>query len=392
MEKIRLLVILEATLGGIRKHVVDLLTSKNILSKFDITFVYSLIRADEQFISDLEILRSTNVHLIQLDMTRNVNVLNDFIVLSKLIKVVNKLRPHIVHLHGAKAGALGRLTFFVPGKRVYVYTPHGGSFHKFNSFGGYFYFLVEKFLSFFTHNFIAVSKYSYEQIHSELRIKKGKITLINNGININNFHAQKSPNLNANLNNIVKNYELVILYPALFFEAKGHLQFIKALKESTEKLDSKTLILFAGFGPLENIIRFSIFTYKLENNIKLIGFWKNIQELYNICDIVILPSVSEVFGYVILEAMANYKPVIATKVGAIPELIIDGVTGELIDPKDLTKFVPKFNFYSKNKGKLLHMGINGRKYVETHYSLNEFVMKTEKNYINLLRANNINIK
>jgi len=327
MNKIRLLIILEATLGGIRKHVIDLITEKSLLNKYEITLIYSLNRADDQFIADLQLLRNNNIQLINLNMVRNVNFRNDFITLCKLIKIVNDIQPHIVHLHGAKAGALGRLTFFVPGKRVYIYTPHGGSFHKFHSVHGFMYFLIEKLLSFLTHNYIAVSEYSYKQINAELKIKRNKITLIHNGIALNHFiHSNKS-NSSSKLNLLVKDYNLIVLYPALFFEAKGHLKFIRSIKESTEQLYSKILILLAGFGPLENEIRSTITTFNLGNNIKIIGFQKNIQEYYKISDLVILPSISEVFGYIILEAMAYNRPVIATRVGAIPELILDGVNG-----------------------------------------------------------------
>lgn len=375
MKPKKILIILEATLGGIRKHVIDLITGILSLKEFEITFVYSLERADEKFFEDLAILSNSRISLIKINITNNFNPLRDFLSYLYLSKIVISLNPDIIHMHGAKAAALGRLTFILPGKRKYIYTPHGGSFHKFKSLNGKLYLIIEKILSYFTNCFIAVSQYSFSQIRNTLKINENKIFLIYNGIDPQNIcYLDKKKETTELLK--YKKCDFVVLYPALFLEAKGHIQFLEALGRSTVKLNRNIKILLAGSGPLESEIRFKINLYKLEDVIEIIGFKKNLAEYYQIADLVILLSISEVFGYVILESMAYSKPIIATKIDAFEEIIVDGKNGILIDQNDINILSTKLNYLMNNKTILLDMGRNGNEYIKNNFPISLMVEKT----------------
>ncbi|MFI5206015.1 MAG: glycosyltransferase, partial [Candidatus Paceibacterales bacterium] len=140
-EKIKLVVVLEATLGGTRKFTDDLLLGLN-KEKFDITFIYSTVRCDEIFIHDLEVLRHHGITLIDIPFKRAVGFFDDLSALFTLTRTLRRIKPDVVYLNAAKAGALGRIAGKIAGVKKCYYNPHGGSFHKFQKLSGAVYLFV----------------------------------------------------------------------------------------------------------------------------------------------------------------------------------------------------------------------------------------------------------
>ena len=79
----------------------------------------------------------------------------------------------------------------------------------------------------------------------------------------------------------------------------------------------------------------------IEKNVVFTGFWSDVPEITAILDISVLPSFYEGMGRVVLEAMAAGKPVVASRVGGVPEFVEDGVTGYLISPGDVEVLVDR---------------------------------------------------
>jgi len=376
---IKLVMILEATAGGIRKHVIDLLKGLD-KNKYDITLIFSTRRADDIFISQLPELNNIGVHLINVEMCREIKPFKDIISLIAMIWAIKKIDPHVLHLHGAKAGALGRLAAITCNIKKVIYTPHGGSFHKFNSLKGHVYLAIEKILSRPYVNFIGVSKDSCRQIEFHLKAKEDKIHLIYNGIDLDHIDAKIHGCKSSRKEFGIDDNRLVILYPAVFLEAKGHMEFIDSIRLSGINLRPEVLIILAGDGPLRSRIEENIKASGLDNNFKLVGFQSKIMDYYNISDIILLPSRSEVFGYVLIEAMACSKPIIATAVGAIAEIVTDGYNGDLVPTDKIHTIIEKLNNYCDNNSKLKIYGERGRQRVESAFSLSDMIINTESLY------------
>lgn len=377
MSKIKLVIILEATLGGIRKHVVDLLC--NLESRdYQLFLVYSAIRADSTFLADVTLLRKKGVLLYPVAMEREISLLKDLNAIFSIARILKRIKPDIIHLHGAKAGALGRVSAMVHGNSKVVYSPHGGSFHKFGGIGGSVYLFIEKLLAQVTHQFIGVSEDVCTQVVRRLSVDSSKIKLIYGGIEKRNKKVKNGPKLRKK-NGIGKD-RFVVLHPALFFEAKGHLQYIEAIGKSTERLDRKVLILLAGDGPLKNVIAKEIQDYELDHSFKFIGYQQNLLQYIQMADVVILLSQNEALGYVLLESMQESKPIIATKVGGIPEVVIDGYNGVLLPIAELWRIVRTLNYYCKHKRQLKRMGINGNKLLDDKFSLETMIEQHDKLY------------
>lgn len=376
----RLMIILEATLGGIRKHVHDLIEGLD-KERFDITFVYSIARADSVFINDLDMLAGSEVRLVEIPMGREIGFYSEIRALLRLKHLVSEIQPDIIHAHGAKAGALGRITARLCGVRHVVYTPHGGAFHKFSGIKGLIYLGIEKFLSFLCKtDYIGVSKDSCRQIRESLKVPEASVHLVYNGIDTTAINRTIEDSVSARQSFDPESIKYVVLYPAVFLEAKGHLEFIEAIGTAQQKLLPQILFVLAGDGPLRDSICSMIDEYNLAEHFYMAGFITDIYTYYKACDLVILPSRSEVFGYVLLEAMASGKPVVATDAGAIPEIVQHGVTGETVSLDRLTDMVEVINRLATDKNLAACYGQNAQRIASQAFSTSMMIGETENIY------------
>lgn len=376
----RLMIILEATLGGIRKHVLDLIEGLD-KERFEITFVYSTARADSVFLENLATLAGSEVRLVEIPMGREIGFSSEIRALVRLKHIVSEIQPDIIHAHGAKAGALGRIAARLCGVSNVVYTPHGGAFHKFSGIKGFVYLGIEKLLSFMCKtDYIGVSKDSCRQIRESLKVPEDSVHLVYNGINAAAIDRAIEDSVSARPSFDSAGTKFVVLYPAVFLEAKGHLEFIEAIGRAQQMLLPQILFVLAGDGPLRDSIRSKIEEYNLGEHFHMAGFITDIYTYYKACDLVILPSRSEVFGYVLLEAMASGKPVVATDAGAIPEIVQYGVTGETVPLDQLTDMVEVINRLAADKDLAEYYGQNARRTASQAFSTFMMISKTERVY------------
>jgi glycosyltransferase involved in cell wall biosynthesis len=190
----RVAIVLEATLGGIRKHVVDLVSGLHD-SGYQVCFIYSLKRADAKFIKDLALLKQYGIDCIELPLKQGLGSPGNLYATFRLLSIFRKNKIQIVHVHGAVAGALGRLAaMLAPTVKKIIYAPHGGVLHKINAGArGRLYVFIEKLLTSKKLYFIAVSTDEKQRIQNLLNIPAEKIRLIPNGIDLSEPMVVYSP-------------------------------------------------------------------------------------------------------------------------------------------------------------------------------------------------------
>jgi glycosyltransferase involved in cell wall biosynthesis len=154
-----------------------------------------------------------------------------------------------------------------------------------------------------------------------------KIKTIANGIDVTAFErAQPLPLLKDE-------GSIVVGVVARLDLQKGFEYLLRAARELC-KMFPDLKIVIAGEGPDRNRIEEMIQQYGLQSSVVLAGQQSNMPAVYAAMDIFVLPSLNEGLPMTVLEAMAASKPVIATRVGAIPSVIRDGENGLLVAPKD----------------------------------------------------------
>jgi len=185
---------------------------------------------------------------------------------------------------------------------------------------------------------VAISDAVKEEI-SQIGISNSKVTVIDNGIDVHRFNgpftkesARKKFGLPAN--------KFVVGTIGRMIEEKGHDIFLKAARSLVQR-NSNLLFVIVGDGPLMNQLAKQRSQLGIEKHVLLLGRRTEIPELLKTFDLFVLSSLSEGLPMVILEAMAAQKPIIATRVGAIPRVIQDGDSGLLIEPNaaDLQKAI-----------------------------------------------------
>ncbi|MFQ5867724.1 MAG: glycosyltransferase family 4 protein [bacterium] len=251
--------------------------------------------------------------LIWLIKKEKINIVNSHWMVAQGLNgaLVRKILglPHIVTIHAAGLFALKRFPF---GKHVAR-------------------FIVRN-----SDHMIAVSSFVKSNL-DKLVSYNTKATVCPMGINTDIFVSKDPIKLKENYNIRTK---YILLFVGRLVEKKGIEYLIDAMKIVTKKLfDLKLLII--GSGNLEKKLKNKVNKLNLSSYVSFLGIKKHDEliDYYNICDLLILPSIfdkyghTETLGMVILEAMSCGKPVIASNIGGIPESVKNGYNGLLTIPK-----------------------------------------------------------
>jgi glycosyltransferase involved in cell wall biosynthesis len=180
----------------------------------------------------------------------------------------------------------------------------------------------------------------------------------------------------------------VILLPARFEHAKGHLDILK-VAHILRKSGKTVRLIFIGRADCnvykEQLIK-SIYEHNLQNQVEFKGQVDQItlRQWYSISSVVVLPSYQEGCGRVLLEAQAMEIPPVAYRTGGTPEAIIDNETGFLVEHGNIGKFASRIELLITNPQLRKLMGNRGRKFVEKNFSLPALAQRHELTYFNVM--------
>ncbi len=182
--------------------------------------------------------------------------------------------------------------------------------------------------------------------------------------------------------------ELNILFVGWLLEAKGVFDLLKGieiLKQKGYKLKIKIIGPEGRAGELKRVLD-DVQNKDLINIVEVVGekLSYEMRSFYSAADIYVLPTYAEGLPYAILEAMSCGLPIISTNVGALPEVIEEGVNGFLIEPGDIRALTEKIEILAKNKKIREEMGKNNYKKIENEYSIDCLVKKLANVYNILL--------
>jgi len=221
--------------------------------------------------------------------------------------------------------------------------------------------------------------------------KPEKIIKIHNGIDLNSLDFLSREEARNCLisktslarSDLLKRTDLIMVGTvANFYKSKGLNYLIEAfhiLRSDLHYSRSDPLkFLIIGEGKERKKLESLIKKYNLENQVFLIGKVPDAQQYLKAFDVFVLPSLKEGFPWVIIEAMAAQSAIIATKVGAIPEIIENKLDGLLIEPKNSQKLAEKIAFLLKNPRVRENLGKKAREEVKQNFSLEKMLKETEK--------------
>ena len=314
------------------------------------------------------------------NLERNVNIFSEWKVFFDLLKIYRIERPNVIHLNSSKIGGLGALAGrFAKIKRI-IFTVHGWAYKEDRNFISR---KIIKFLSWltiiFSHKTIAVSLDDYRTA-PKLFVKK-KTRMIHNGISEIKFKEKSAAR------NELKKYAgmsipkgaLIIGTISELHKNKGLPFMIRAVHSLIKKGYNITFFIISDGEEKIRLERF-IKRLGLQDRVFLTGHIDKASEFLQGFDIFTLTSVKEGLPYVLLEAGLAGLPIVATKIGGIPEIVENMKSGILVHPKNALEAERALSFLIDFKKKKEEFGNNLKEKVERDFTLEQMVADTVNLY------------
>lgn len=264
---------------------------------------------------------------------REISPLKDFRVYVQLLISIRRFKPHIIHTHTAKAGFLGRLAVLninilrpVKERIRILHTYHGHIFHNyFNPIKTFVIIQIERFFAKFTDRIIVISSLQKIDICKKFRIaEEAKVECIPLGFDLSSFKNCALYRKNARekyLSNGPQKAFLVGIIGRLT-GVKNHIMLLKAIKhlKDSDRIEPFRFFII-GDGERKREIEDKVAKWDLGDSVIFKGWQKDMPQLYSALDAVVLTSKNEGTPVTLIEAMAAEKPVLATDVGGVPDLL-----------------------------------------------------------------------
>ena len=294
----------------------------------------------------------------------------------------------IVHAHAGNPPAPIAAYWYAKKKnKPFVVSCHGdvqwnwGGFMRRTSVYFYGKYLLDKILSYAD---VVISASEYYINESKILGKyRDKTVVIPYGINLTDFDIQHSKEECREKLGLPPD-DRIMLFLGGFAPHKGPDVLLKAMPRIVNEVPDVKLV-FVGSGGMRAQLEGLSKKLDVEKHIKFAGFVEDVFKAlyYKSSDVFILPSFSECFPLVNLEAMACGIPIVASKIGGVPDGVKDGENGLLVPPGDSEALADAIIYLLENKDEGEKMGKNGRKKVE-NYSWEKVAEETEKVYLSLI--------
>ncbi|OHA26896.1 MAG: hypothetical protein A3D52_01760 [Candidatus Taylorbacteria bacterium RIFCSPHIGHO2_02_FULL_44_36] len=377
-----LYVITKSSWGGAQRQVFDLATNLP-KDKFEVAVALGG-RGSLKEKLDVAGIRTISVATLG----RDVRIFNDLISFFKILEIIKRERPDIVHAHSSKAGALSAFAVFILNlyfkltaksyKLKAIYTAHGWMFLEKRQ---WWWVVVMRFFSWLTillsHKIIVVSK-NDRNASADFIGTKNKITVISNGISEINFLEKSEAR-----KKILPRQEN--LAGTFWFGAIAELHKNKGLNFAIEAIDKNLPAIFVivGEGEERKNLEQLIAKRKLQDKIFLTGQIDNATILLKAFDVFLLPSVKEGMPYTILEAGSAGRPVIVSNIGGLPEIITDMESGILVKVGRPAEIKKAMEFLFNNPERRAAFGAALQNVIASKFGLSKMLGQIETLYNSL---------
>lgn len=339
-------------------------------------------------------------HRTDLPIGDGMRFLPDMKAVVGLAQLIRDERPHLLHLHGYKAGLVGRVALAAAGVRLEQGRRAGSAMgdectkvvltlHNFppERRGGLRQMLdgiaVRSALQ-VPHAVVTVSEALARYVAP---LAPSKVTTIYNGIEPSGFKTADpfAPDWAAFRRAFRLSPEAVVVGTvARLIPAKGVHVLIEAAEQLRQTLPDVRWVI-VGDGPARAELESRVRERDLNEFVRFLGFRNDVPRMLSTWNLFVLPSLSEGQSVTALEAMASGLPVIASRVGGLPEVVVDGRTGLLFPAEEHKALADAVIHVLSNPSAARAMGVAGRQRVATHFSLANMMQRTQALYDELLQ-------
>ena len=333
-----------------------------------------------------------NLLTIVPELIRSVHPLKDFLALRRLEKILREQKPDIVHTHSGKAGILGRLAARRAGVPVVIHTIHGPSFGNFQDAASNFIFrAAEKYAARATTHFVVVADAMKAQYLAAGIGMPGQYTKIFSGFPLEPFLAATN-NLELRKQLGIAPDDFVIGKIARLFKLKGHDDLFAVAPELVRR-NPKIKFLLVGDGEWRGRFENMAKTLGLEKHFIFTGLVPpaEVPRYVGIMDALVHLSLREGLPRALPQALAAAKPVMAYDCDGAREICLDGQTGFLVQPGDLTSLKNRLLQLADDSALRERFGQSGQNFVRENFAVEKMVDSIYNLYLKLAAERGIRL-
>lgn len=312
--------------------------------------------------------------------------IGDLRALLHLYRLVREQQPTVVHLHLLKARFLGGIAARLAGVPLVVETVHG---HLLDGYYGplktRLILTAERFIARWIVDGVLVLS---ESQRSEL-LRRGigapeKMHVVPLGLELERFLAtpRRGGRLRRELG--VPDSTLLVGTVGRLVPIKGYTYLLHAVREVADAVGGSLAVVVVGDGPLRQVLEVEADHARIGHLIKFLGWRSDVAQVYSDLDVFVQPSLNEGTPVSLIEAMAAGTPVVATRVGGVPDVVDDGCSGLLVPARDPSALAQAIVRLWRDPALRQRMGDDARRRVQPGYDISDLVARLQALYLQLL--------
>ena len=359
--------------GGVERRIME--TTKRLQNETDIT-VYSGTKAGFKKTASIN-----GVRFIPCYSTDRIFPLDNWFFNRSLTKKASAVNADVYEAHAVSGYGFPKTLEKQNIKKPFIHTIHGVLADEYEQARQEGYPSVKgRLANYFMHNLakleeetahnatliVTISNYSLEKIQKHYHIRKSKVRIVPNGVDVEKF---KPTGNSENRRKFGLGDEPVVLFVGSLIPRKG-LPFLVEAAKKIVKQQANTKFLIVGDGPLKNQLANSLKAVNLLSNFSFLGNLKDevLSDVYSCADVFVLPSIQEGQGIVLLEAQAAGKPVVAFDLGGVNEAVRNRETGLLVERGSIDGLANALLTLLGDRALREKLGDNGRRFVSENFT------------------------
>ena len=358
--------------GGAEEHALSILTGMGAYG-FE-----PYLAAPSELIASMEPqLSAAGVKCLELEFSSRLDVAAG----ARLMRFIRRENIALLHCHLFTASLLGAGAARMARVGAVLETCHGPEVWRMGKMlRGRFW--VDRQVGRLVDKYIAVSHAAARHLIDTKGVPASKVRVIHNGRDLDRFGATDAHRRAATRAALGLGDGPAILVPARLDEQKGHRHLIDALAILAPRWPNLVTLL-AGDGLLEQSLRAQCAALGLTDRVRFLGYRRDVPELFEAADLVVLPSLYEGLSLVTIEALAAGRPMVATEVDGTPEVVIHEKTGLLAPPANPQALASAIERMLSDPAMAARLGSEGRKFVHENFAIRRQIEQTVALYSEL---------
>jgi glycosyltransferase involved in cell wall biosynthesis len=333
--------------------------------------------------------------LLMPHLHREISPLQDLLATFRLARMIREQRPHIIHTHTAKAGAIGRFAAVLAGKArppIVVHTFHGhvlrGYFGRYRTaiFRG-----LERMLARVADTLIAVSPEVRDDLVALGVVPPEKFTVIRLGIELDErVAAAEEARRRTRRIMGVPDHRFLVGWIGRMTGVKRGADVLRAFRLLRDQGIDATLCM-VGDGPERGQLEQLAGELGLMHDCLFAGYQEDVGPFFASFDAFVLPSANEGTPVTAIESLASGCPVVATRVGGVPDVVEEGVDGFMVEPGDLDALADRLARLAADPELRARMGAAGRERIPPRYGVERLIDDVDGLYRTLLARKGVKV-